>query len=81
MEEKIKKASTPRKPRAMSAKTTASKEIAPKRTVKAKVTEMKASPEQIARLAHQLWMERGGEHGHDAEDWLRAEQMLLGKAS
>lgn len=81
MEEKIKKTSTPRKPRTTAAKTTAAKEIAPKRTAKAKVTEMKASPEQIAQLAHQLWAERGYEHGHDAEDWIRAEQMLRGKAS
>ena len=37
--------------------------------------------EQIAKLAHQLWNERGRQHGHDAEDWLRAEQLLRGKAS
>jgi len=82
MEEKIKKTSTPKKPRAASAKTTTADATAfKKRTAKSKVTEMKASPEQIAQLAHQLWAERGYEHGHDAEDWLRAEQMLLGKAS
>jgi hypothetical protein len=32
-------------------------------------------------LAHHFWAERGFRHGHDAEDWLRAEQALLGKAS
>jgi hypothetical protein len=27
----------------------------------------------IARRAHELFVERGGEHGHHEEDWLRAE--------
>ncbi|MGO9936368.1 MAG: DUF2934 domain-containing protein [Terracidiphilus sp.] len=40
-----------------------------------------ASPEEIARLAHQYWAERGHQHGHHEEDWFRAEQELLGKAS
>jgi hypothetical protein len=39
------------------------------------------SHEEIAILAHRFWNERGRQHGHDAEDWLRAEQALLGKAS
>jgi hypothetical protein len=30
----------------------------------------------IARRAHELFVERGGEHGHDEEDWLRAEAEL-----
>lgn len=82
MEEKITKAKAPRKPRTTAAKTMEPKEAVPKKkTAKAKVTQMKASREQIAMLAHRFWMERGGQHGHDAEDWLRAEQELLGKAS
>jgi hypothetical protein len=28
----------------------------------------------IARRAHELFVERGEEHGHDEEDWLRAEK-------
>jgi hypothetical protein len=39
------------------------------------------STEEIAMLAHRFWNERGRQHGHDAEDWLRAEQALRGKAS
>jgi hypothetical protein len=35
----------------------------------------------VAMLAHRFWAERGRQHGHDAEDWFRAEQELLGKAS
>lgn len=30
----------------------------------------------IARRAHELFVERGGEHGHHEEDWLRAEEEL-----
>jgi hypothetical protein len=47
----------------------------------AQVSPTRVSTEQIARLAHQYWLERGCQHGHDAEDWLRAEQELRGKAS
>ena len=31
----------------------------------------------IARRAHELFEARGGEHGHDLEDWFRAECELL----
>ena len=34
------------------------------------------SHQQVAELAHSLWNERGRVHGHDAEDWFRAEQLL-----
>ena len=30
----------------------------------------------IARRAHELFIERGGEHGHHDDDWLRAEAEL-----
>ena len=32
--------------------------------------------EEVARLAYQLFEQRGRAHGHDWEDWLRAEQMV-----
>ena len=32
--------------------------------------------EQIQRLAYQFFVERGYQHGHDAEDWLRAEAVI-----
>jgi hypothetical protein len=32
--------------------------------------------EQIARRAYELFAARGGEHGHDVEDWLQAEREL-----
>ena len=30
----------------------------------------------IARRAHELFVARGSDHGHDAEDWLEAEREL-----
>ena len=77
-------AETPKKPSARkktSASAAAVKEIAPKRQAGAKVTAISVSHEDIARLAHQYWIERGHQHGNDAADWLRAEQELRGKAS
>ena len=32
--------------------------------------------EQIARRAHELWLRRDGEHGHDLTDWLQAEREI-----
>jgi hypothetical protein len=32
--------------------------------------------EEIARLAHQYYLERGGEHGSHEEDWYRAEEVI-----
>ena len=36
--------------------------------------------EQLARLAFQLYEDRGREDGHDVEDWLRAEAILRRQA-
>ena len=79
MTETTKKPTTRKK---TSASASATKAIAPKRKTSAKVSEIRAiSRDEIATLAHRFWAERGFQHGHDAEDWLRAEQELLGKAS
>ena len=37
--------------------------------------------EEIEKLAHRFWAERGYEHGQAQTDWFRAEQALRGKAS
>jgi len=34
---------------------------------------------EIAHRAHELYVQRGGEHGKDVEDWLRAEKELSDK--
>ncbi len=69
---KVKKASTPKNPRKAAPK---------KKAVPARVSQMPASHEEIAKLAHRFWSERGQPHGSHEQDWLRAEQELLGKAS
>jgi hypothetical protein len=37
----------------------------------------KPTHDDIARAAYRLYLEQGSQHGHDLDDWLRAEQMLL----
>ena len=85
MAEKTKSATTAPKPR----KTAAKKKAAdtPSNVTEITVTREQMTvtrevrPEEIAALAHQLWNERGRQHGSDADDWFRAEQLLRGKAS
>jgi hypothetical protein len=33
--------------------------------------------DDIAARAYELFLQRGGEHGHDRDDWLSAERQLL----
>ena len=33
---------------------------------------------KIAQKAYDLYVERGCEHGHDVEDWIRAERIVKG---
>jgi hypothetical protein len=35
-------------------------------------------PDDVARRAHELFQERGGEPGRELDDWLRAERELKG---
>jgi len=65
--------SAPAKPRKKAATTN--------KNTNGNVTEIRISHEQVAMLAHKYWIERGYQHGHHEEDWLRAEHELLGKAS
>ncbi len=37
--------------------------------------------DELARLAYELYQLRGGEPGHDVEDWLEAERILIKKLS
>jgi hypothetical protein len=37
------------------------------------------TPEETELRAHQIYVERGGAHGQDVEDWLQAERELLEK--
>lgn len=42
-------------------------------------TKAQAIVEQIRCRAYELYEERGGEEGHDTEDWLRAEAEIAGR--
>lgn len=57
------------------------KPAAKKATLLQMKTPTSISREQVAELAHRLWLERGRAHGRNEEDWFRAEQLLSGKAS
>jgi hypothetical protein len=45
------------------------------------VREPAVSDPDIARLAHELFLARGAEHGHDIEDWLEAERRIRNRNS
>jgi hypothetical protein len=55
------------------------KTTAPKRARTTQTTQVVPSTD-IACRAYELFMERGGAHGHDVEDWLAAERELSGHA-
>jgi Protein of unknown function (DUF2934) len=80
VDETVKKAPAKAKSKAK-ATATPRKKSAATNGAPAKVTEMKITHQQVAELAHRFWAERGRQHGHDAEDWFRAEQALSSKAS
>ncbi|MGB3941522.1 MAG: DUF2934 domain-containing protein [Candidatus Manganitrophaceae bacterium] len=52
-----------------------------KNTLKAVPTESgvdnQAIYEIIAKKAYELYEKRGGQHGHDLEDWVEAERLVL----
>lgn len=85
MAETVKKASKSRAPRKTATVKATTTDVAPKKAAPkkkaAKVAQMAVSQEEIAKLAHRFWAERGHQHGSHEDDWLRAEQTLVGKAS
>jgi hypothetical protein len=72
MAETVKKAKAPAKPRKAAAKKI---EEAPVQKP------ILVTHEEVAKLAHRFWAERGHNHGNHVDDWFRAEQELRGKAS
>ena len=44
-----------------------------------RTAEARPTYEEIELYAYQIYIERGGAHGHDVDDWLQAEQELLEK--
>ena len=41
----------------------------------------KNEQQEIEKLAYQFFVERGHQHGYDAEDWLRAEAIIRSRRS
>ena len=33
-------------------------------------------PQEVALIAYELFQQRGGEHGHDQDDWIAAERIV-----
>lgn len=42
-------------------------------------TQYEPTPEEIGRRAYEIYLERGGQHGRDDEDWYQAERELREK--
>jgi hypothetical protein len=72
MADTVTKAKAPAKPRKTAAK---------KEKVAAAPTPTMPSREEIEKLAQSYWAARGYKDGFAEQDWLRAEQELLKKAS
>ena len=70
---------TPKRTRATSS-TTRSKKATPQAREITTLPQMQVSLEEMIRFrAYQLFEQRGGDHGYDLEDWLRAEHELTGR--
>jgi len=46
-----------------------------------KTSRPRVDQEAVAKLAYEMWLTRKAEHGHDVEDWLAAERLLLEEES
>jgi Protein of unknown function (DUF2934) len=57
------------------------KAAGPKLMKPAVVSPVVVTHEEIEKLAHRFWAERGYQHGSAEIDWFRAEQELRGRAS
>ncbi len=64
-------------PKAVKAGTSQGKKIG----TSASSTKPAPTYEEIAKRSFEIYLERGGEHGHDAQDWARAEAELLGRSA
>jgi len=72
----------PKRTRATSTTTTRSKKAsAPKAVETTTLPQLQGNVEDLIRFrAYELFTQRGGNHGYDMEDWLRAEVEVTHKA-
>ena len=56
---------------------------APSKERKPLVTRKSATvdPAEVARVAYELFQDRGGVHGYDVQDWIEAEQIVRQRQS
>jgi hypothetical protein len=76
MTETVKKTKAPAKPKAA-----VKAKVAPKAKTINVAAASAPSYVEIAQLAERYWAERGWQDGQAEQDWLRAEQELVGAAS
>jgi hypothetical protein len=76
MTETVKKTKAPAKPKAA-----VKAKVAPKAKTISLAAASTPSYVEIAQLAERYWAERGWQDGQAEQDWLRAEQELVGAAS
>jgi hypothetical protein len=69
---------TTKTPRTATRKTTGRSARTTRTTPPAGLTAAAAEAHDIARRAFELYCARGGQHGHDVDDWLQAERELSG---
>lgn len=80
MADTVKKTNAPAKPRKAPAQKAAILTMTTKKSPSSSAANS-VSDKEVAELAHRYWAERGCQHGHDVEDWVRAEQDLRARAS
>lgn len=79
MSETVKKAKAPAKPRKSAAKK--DNVVTMSNGSHSPAAGKPVSHDEVAKLAHRYWAERGFKDGHHEEDWFRAEQELRARAS
>lgn len=57
-------------------KTTPAADYAPFNPLAKAESSNRPDSENVSRRAYELFLARGGQHGHDLEDWLQAEREL-----
>lgn len=66
----------------MAAETQSAEELgAPEQSVAAPAMQLAPSHEEISKLAYIFYLNRGGQNGSPAEDWMRAEYELKSKTA
>jgi Protein of unknown function (DUF2934) len=63
------------------AKTTNGKARTRRTNTKTRTPQLHPTEEEIRIRAYAIYLQRGGTHGHDFDDWLEAERELVGPGS